>query len=265
MVEINRRTFLTGSLVGIGAGSLIYGGSELYSSMPPKSGSLGTSSDSVNVGSGNIQPATVDNLSVDTNGKLPTNYIADQNAMPEGWRDSANRDWMNGISLGGGVGNPTIDWSVMPISTLRVPEIQLSIPIVEKTAIPRNDGTGDTDVEVPVSFQCGWNNKTAPLSGSSGVSVLSGHYNWANGDLAPMSNLYWSKVGMSVFTSDFNGNLIEWVITKVGNPINQSLLTQEYNTRDLNGEKRLLMLTCNYDNSTGGFTNNLPVEARPKN
>lgn len=231
------------------------------------SGSLGTKANEP-LGSNELPLSKIEDNSLSPSvdaGELHVNFEADSNSLPVGVSNSEELEkLLEGISKGGGQGSETINWSSIPTSTLRVPEVNLSIPIVSKGVIPRNDGSNINDVEIPVSFQCAWNSTTAPLNSLKGTSVLSGHVNYPNGDYAPMSNLYWAKEGMRVITCDSNSEIRYWRITNVGEPISQEDLSQKYNTKDLTGSKRLLMLTCHYNNSTGVFDQNLPVEAKPE-
>lgn len=99
----------------------------------------------------------------------------------------------------------------MPRNTLRSPAVQLNMPIVpkgKKLMSRRQEGNTvieDYAIDVPVSFQCGWLNTSAPLTGSAGTSVLSGHVNYVNGNFAPMSAIKLLSAGDIVLTTDNTG------------------------------------------------------------
>lgn len=174
---------------------------------------------------------------------------------------------LSGISDGGGSGNDTIVWDTITKNTLRAPAVQLNMPIVAKgkTLISSRQENGQTindyAIDVPVSFQSGWLNTSAPLTGSTGTSVITGHVNYPNGNFAPMSAIKLLGSGDIVLTTDDAGVLSRWSVSKTYN-VNQSEFSTITNSKDKDGARRLLLVTCQLD-SNGYYTKNYAVEAVP--
>lgn len=172
-----------------------------------------------------------------------------------------------GISAGGGAGHDSIVWETMPRNTLRSPAVQLNMPIVPKSKkliSRRQEGNTiieDYAIDVPVSFQCGWLNTSAPLTAAQGTSVLTGHVNYVNGNFAPMSAIKLLGAGDIVLTTDDAGVLSRWAVTKTYT-VNQSDFSRISNSTDLAGARRLILVTCELD-SNGTYSKNYAVEANP--
>lgn len=205
--------------------------------------------------------------SVDKDSALPPNYTPNEHNLPSE-SDMSNVD-LSGISSGAGYGSDSIDWGTIPRSTFRIPEVNLSIPVVEKGATLRYERPNATggmdrkyDVDVPVSFQAGHLNTSAPITAPKGTSYFFAHTNWANEVPAPFSSIKLAKKGMKVQTTDDAGNLVEWVITETGRT-SQKDLDATLGIDDLETEKRLIATTCDKD-SGGRFTVNAWIIAKPK-
>lgn len=216
-----------------------------------------------NIDSGKAIEPTIDNKPTYISGSEPINYQPDENNLPlEGMEDVD----LSGISLGEGFGSDSIDWSVIPPYTLRIPSVNLSMPWVPKGRTYRytnEDGFAVYDINVPVSFQAGWSIDSQPITGKNGTSFFFAHTNWADvyGSPAPMSAIKLVEVGAKVYTSDGSGNVVPWIVSRKG-ITNKDLLDNELNVLDSTGSKRLVLCTCN-KNSAGVYSDNYWVEAFP--
>ena len=172
---------------------------------------------------------------------------------------------LTGISTGGGSGEENIDWQTIPRNTLRAPAVQLNMPIVskgKKLISSRQEGNStinDYAIDVPVSFQCGWLNTSAPLTGKAGTSVLTGHVNYPNGNFAPMSAIKLLGTSDIVLTTDDAGIMSRWSVTKTYK-VNQSEFSTITGSTDKDGARRLLLVTCELDEN-GVYSKNYAVEA----
>lgn len=211
------------------------------------------------------EPTTAPTVVTDT--PLPTNYTPNEHNLPTE-ADMSTVD-LTGISSGAGYGSETINWDSIPRSTFRIPQVNLSIPVVEKGYTlrwERKNSTGGTDrkydVDVPVSFQAGHLTSSAPITAAQGTSYFFAHTNWANEVPAPFSAIKLARPGMIVQTTDASGNLVEWVITETGRTAQKDLDAQ-LGVDDLTTPKRLLAATCDKDQN-GEFTINSWIIAKPR-
>lgn len=195
----------------------------------------------------------------------PINYESDENSLPIGWNQDTDFDqMMDGISYGDPLeNNASINWESMGPSTLRIPEIGLSIPVVPKGHFQSASHPGFEELEMPVSFQAAVDTTTAPIASKEGKTLIAGHINWPDGSMAPMSRTYLAKEGMIIYLTDENGNLTKWRVngsSVVGQT--QFWMDNEMNN-SLDGKRTLYLLTCNWSNLDGAYTNNMVLTAEP--
>lgn len=196
---------------------------------------------------------------VDTAQAPTTNYIADERGYPV--------DGMNGVDLsatspGGGLGPTNHNWSSVGPYELSIPGANLAVGLVDKGVTQIDAHTRAMDL--PVSFQAGVLSTTAPVSASSGTTVIAGHVNWSDGSWAPMSNLYLTRPGMAVTTSDGHGGIKHWKITG-SRYVDQHELSSTFNIDDAAGPRQLLLVTCKSSVVNGQivYDHNLVVTATP--
>lgn len=185
-------------------------------------------------------------------GETPENYVAGEDGLPTTGMDGVD---LSGISRGGGLGPESPQWADMAPSSVSIPEANLAIPYVPK-------GVSGGQMELPVSFQAGWLNTSAPPVSKAGTSVIAGHVNWSDGSWAPMSNLYNASPGMTVRTSDASGDVEVWKVTDVRS-VPQDRLSELFSLDDTEGERKLLLVTCKSEDGGLTYGDNLVVTATP--
>lgn len=197
---------------------------------------------------------------------IPSAIPADEHGLPA---DGSKVD-TSGISPGGGLPMEGHDWDTMAPMELSIPEVNLVIPIVEKGVIPTGSGTS-VSMDLPVSYQAGWLNTSASLNATKGTTFIAGHVNWLGGGLAPMSGIKLAKPGMIVRTSDAEGHIQKWVVDEhdpsISQPVKWADLTKNYDIENKNGERKLILTTCE-DSTDDGIVNydsNYVVTASPLN
>lgn len=192
-------------------------------------------------------------------GEAAPNYAADARGYPIDGMDSVD---LSATSPGGGLGPQDRDWSTMAPYELSIPGANLAVGLVDKGVTQINASTQTMDL--PVSFQAGVLSTTAPVSADRGTTVIAGHVNWSDGSWAPMSNLYLTRPGMAVTTSDGHGGIKHWKITG-SRYVDQHELSNTFSIDDPQGPRRLLMVTCKSSVVNGQivYDHNLVVTATP--
>lgn len=173
-----------------------------------------------------------------------------------------------GISPGGGLAPENHDWNTMAPMELSIPEVNLVIPIVEKGTIATSDPNVSA-MDLPVSYQSGWLNTSAPLNAQKGTTFIAGHVNWVGGGYAPMSNIYNAKPGMIIRTSDAEGHIQKWKVDahdpKIAQPVKWADLSKNYPITDTDGKRQLVLTTCDdsTDDGVENYDSNYVVTASP--
>ena len=192
-----------------------------------------------------------DSPNLTVTGQAASPVAADSQGMPADTNTTINLD---GISPGGGIGPAEHNWDVLAPLELSIPEVNLVIPIVES---PLVEGSNDNEYEMvlPVSYQAGWLNTSAPLDATEGTTTIAGHVNWANGNWAPMSNLYNVKPGMIVRTTSADGTITKWRIDdEEPQTVKWEYFSTYYNVEAKTGPRKLILATCDGVTNSYGIT-----------
>lgn len=189
-----------------------------------------------------------------------TNYQAGEDGLPVEGMDGVD---LSHISRGGGFGPDQVDWNHIAPSSVSIPQASLLIPYVPKgvTAVAANT----VEMDLPVSFQAGWLNTSAPVAATAGTTVIAGHVNYVDGSWAPMSNLFNVEPGMRVTTSTATGALSSWAVRETRD-VDQAELSKLFQLNDTTGSRQLILITCQPTTNANGvleFTHNHVVVATP--
>lgn len=192
-----------------------------------------------------------DSPNLTVTGQAASPVAADSQGMPTDPNTTINLD---GISPGGGIGPAEHSWDVLAPLELSIPEANLVIPIVESPVV-EGSNANEYEMVLPVSYQAGWLNTSAPLDATEGTTTIAGHVNWANGNFAPMSNLYNAQPGMIVRTTSVDGTITKW---RIDDEEPQTVKWGEFSTRyDIEattGPRKLILATCDGATNTYGIT-----------
>lgn len=149
--------------------------------------------------------------------------------------------------------------------SIRIPIIKFNADL-QYTSGTYNPQTGRTEINIPNTYRIGVYTDSAPLTSDKGTTLLVGHVNWANGAPAPMSAITYAKLGNTVLTSDLNGTITEWTVTRIEPKVPQKDLSNWWDVTDKTGERQLIMATCSGTlvNGRWTYTDNYVVVAKPK-
>lgn len=149
--------------------------------------------------------------------------------------------------------------------SIRIPIIKFNAEL-QYTGGTYNPKTGRTEINIPVTFRIGVYTDSAPLTSDKGTTLLVGHVNWSNGAAAPMSAITYAKLGNTVLTSDLNGTITTWEVTRIEPKVPQVDLSNWWDVTNKTGERQLIMATCSGTlvNGRWTYTDNYVVVAKPK-
>lgn len=149
--------------------------------------------------------------------------------------------------------------------SIRIPIIKFNAEL-QYTGGTYNPKTGRTEINIPVTFRIGVYTDSAPLTSDKGTTFLVGHVNWSNGAAAPMSAITYAKIGNTVLTSDLDGTITTWEVTRIEPKVPQVDLSNWWDVTEKTGERQLIMATCSGTlvNGRWTYTDNYVVVAKPK-
>lgn len=157
-----------------------------------------------------------------------------------------------------------LDWNNINPMTIRIPDVGFNAGL-QYTGSTDNPATGRTEINIPVTYRIGVYTDSAPLTSNKGTTLLVGHVNWANGVPAPMSAIVACERGNTVYTTDENGTMTTWKVTRIEPKVPQVDLSKWWDVTDKKGSRKLIMATCHgtYKNGTWTYTDNHVVVAEP--
>lgn len=81
-----------------------------------------------------------------------------------------------------------------------------------------------------------------------------------------MSAITYAKIGNTVLTSDLDGTITTWEVTRIEPKVPQVDLSNWWDVTDKTGERQLIMATCSGTQVNGRwtYTDNYVVVAKPK-
>ncbi|QRZ61810.1 class F sortase [Rothia sp. ZJ932] len=192
-----------------------------------------------------------DSPNLTVTGQAASPVAADSQGMPA---DATTTITLEGISPGGGIGPAEHNWDVLAPLELSIPEVNLVIPIVESPLV-EGANTNEYEMVLPVSYQAGWLNTSAPLDATEGTTTIAGHVNWSNGNWAPMSNLYKVKPGMIVRTTSAEGTITKWRIDdEEPQTVKWEDFSTHYSIEATTGPRKLVLATCDGVTNSYGVT-----------
>lgn len=184
-------------------------------------------------------------------GHAASPVVADSQGMPADADITIN---LEGISPGGGLGPAEHNWDVLAPLELSIPEANLVIPIVESPLV-EGSNANEFEMVLPVSYQAGWLNTSAPLDAVEGTTTIAGHVNWRNGNWAPMSNLFNVKPGMIVRTTSADGSITKWRIDDEDpKTVKWEDFSTYYDIEATTGPRKLILATCYGATNSFGVT-----------
>lgn len=106
-----------------------------------------------------------------------------------------------------------------------------------------------------------WLNISAPLSSSGGTTIIYGHVSHHNKHGA-LYNMYSMKAGDLISTFDENGKETQWIVTGLQN-YTKNDLPDELSNPTLDGERKLMVITCGGDFLGDHYEDNVVLTAVP--